>query len=172
MQFIINRMKKTYSRGNDIAETIQTSTRPNFDKQKLQLVASVKPTKAERKAEDRQVKLEFKIQHNQVSKQKNTYLENKCEALAELWGYYSKALQGKIEARTDCALSIHNNPIKLREAIKEHSLSFKETYYEMATIANALYNFILHKQKDREFLLDHTHSSKWPKKFQCHMQEV
>ena len=62
---------------------------------------------------------------------------------AKLWKRCSKALQGKIEARIDYALSIYNNPIKLREAIKEYSLSFEEMGYEMATITNTLRNFIL-----------------------------
>ena len=62
----------------------------------------------------------------------------------------------KIEARTDYASSICDNPIKLREPIKEHSLSFEETYYEIATIAGALRNFISCEQKDGEPLLDYT----------------
>ena len=61
---------------------------------------------------------------------------------AELWERYHKALQVKVEVRTDYASSICNNPIKLGKAIKEHSLSFKEMRYKMATIADALRNFI------------------------------
>ena len=44
----------------------------------------------------------------------------------------------KIDTSIDYALSIHNNPIKLREAIEEHSLSFEETHYEMAAITSTL----------------------------------
>ena len=60
MQFIINHMKKTYLHRNNIAEDIRSSMTPNFNKQKLQLVASMKPIKAKRKAEDQKFKLEFK----------------------------------------------------------------------------------------------------------------
>ena len=84
MRFIINNMKKTYSGGNNIAEAIQTSAMPDFNKQKPQLVASVKPTKAKRKAKDRQLKLEFKIQHNEFLKRKNTYLDNEFKAFVKL----------------------------------------------------------------------------------------
>ena len=55
-----------------------------------------------------------------------------------MWGHYSKALQRKIEARIDFASSIHDNPIKLGEAIKECALSFEETRYKIAAVANTL----------------------------------
>ena len=77
-------MKKTYSRGNDIAEAIRTSIRPDFDKWKPNLVASVKPTEDERKAEDQQLELKFKIQHNEFLKRKNTYLDNEFKAFVKL----------------------------------------------------------------------------------------
>ena len=80
---------------------------------------------------------------------------NEFEDLTKLWEHYSKALQGKIEARIDRVLSIHNNLIKLREAIKEYSLSLEETCYKIATIAGVLKNFISCKQKNRESLLDY-----------------
>ena len=147
-------MKKTYSRRNDITEAICTSERPHFNKQKPQLVASVKSTKAERKAKDWQLELEFKIQYDELLKEKNTYLGNELKAFTELWECYSKTLQGKIEGRTDHESSIYN--AQLREAIKEHLLNFEERRYEMATIADTLYNFISYKQKDRESLLDYT----------------
>ena len=89
--------------------------------------------------------IRIKIQHNEFLKQKNNYLENEFKAFAKLWERYSKALQGKIESRIDYALSIHNNPINLREAIKEYLLSLEEMCYEMATITITLRNFILCK---------------------------
>ena len=82
------------------------------------MIASVKPTKDERKAKDRQLELEFKIQYDEFLKRKSTYLENEFKAFAELWKRCSKALQGKIEARTDYAKSICNNPISLKMQLK------------------------------------------------------
>ena len=64
----MNHMKKTYSCRNDVAKVIQTSTKPDFNKWKPQLVASIEPTEAKRKAEDRQLELEFKIQHDKFLK--------------------------------------------------------------------------------------------------------
>ena len=53
-------------------------------------------------------------------------------------------------------MPFYDYPIKLGEAMKENSLNFKKTRYKMAAIANVLRNFILCKQKDREYLLDYT----------------
>ena len=89
--------------------------------------------------------MEFKIQYDEFLKRKNTCLDNEFKAFAKLWEYCFKALQGKVEARIDYASSIFNNPIKLGEAIKEHSLNFKETRYEIATIIDVLHDFILCK---------------------------
>ena len=83
-------------------------------------------------------------------------MDNEFKALAELWERYSKALQGKAKAGTDYASSIHNNPIKLGEAIKEYSLSFEEMYHKIATITNVLRNFISCKKNDKESLLDYS----------------
>ena len=63
-------MKKTYCQRNDITKAIQTLTRPSFNSQKPELVVPVKFTKAERKAKDWQLELEFKIQYDEFSKRK------------------------------------------------------------------------------------------------------
>ena len=44
-----------------------------------------------------------------------------------------RALQGKVETRTDYALSIHKKLIKLGETIEEHLLSFEKIHYKIAT---------------------------------------
>ena len=78
-------MKKTYSCGNSIAKAFQTSIKHDFNKEKSDLVALVKPTKAERKAKDQQLELGFKIYCDKfLKRKKNTHADNEFKALAKL----------------------------------------------------------------------------------------
>ena len=54
-------------------------------------------------------------------------------------------MKGITEARKDFKANSRNNLIELLNAIKEHSLNFKESRYKMAIIAYALKNFLLCK---------------------------
>ena len=65
-------------------------------------------------------------------------------------------MKSKIEARTDYQSNVHNNPIELLKAIKEHSLNYEETRYDMRIIANAFEACFNCRQKDNESLQDYT----------------
>ena len=51
-------------------------------------------------------------------------------------------MKAKIEARVDYEKDIYDNPINLLQAIKEHSLQYEDTRYEMRVIIDALENYI------------------------------
>ena len=82
----------------------------------------------------------------------NKYQQNLYIAYAFLWEKYSRAMQNKIGGRKDFDTNIYNDPIKLLKAIKEQSLNFQESQYEMSIITEAIKNFFNTKQKDNESL--------------------
>ena len=59
-------------------------------------------------------------------------------------------MQGQLEQRNDFEKDIYNNPINIINAIKEQTLNFQDTKYEMEIINNSLTHFLLTKQKDKE----------------------
>ena len=67
-----------------------------------------------------------------------------------LWEKCTKIMQNKISSRKDFEQEIYNNPIKLVTAIKEHSLNYQETRYEMAIIADSIRAFINTNQKEHK----------------------
>ena len=78
------------------------------------------------------------MDYDNYIKRRDTYKENEYKACAEFQKHCNNALKAKIESQVDFKLGIYNNPIKLLEYIKEHSLSYKELRYKMAIIAEAM----------------------------------
>ena len=76
------------------------------------------------------------------------YKNNKTKAYSLIWERCTRAMQSKIEQRTDFNVKIYNDPIELIKAIKEHALNYQETEYSMEIIDNALIHSLLLKQKD------------------------
>ena len=69
-------------------------------------------------------------------------------------------MKAKLEARSDFENTIYNNLINLLKSIKEHSLSYKEDWYEMAIIVDSFKDYFNCKQLSRESLLDYTRQFK------------
>ena len=72
-------------------------------------------------------------------------------------------MQNKIQARKDYKTLIFNDPINLLQAIKEHSLNYQETRYEMSIIADSIRAVMNLKQKDNKYLQDYTRRFKTAK---------
>ena len=85
------------------------------------------------------------------------------KAYALLWKRCVKSIQNKISTREDFENMIYNNPIRLLKAIKEHSLNFQETRYEMSIILDTLRAFLNLKQKKNENLHEYTQRFKTTK---------
>ena len=51
-------------------------------------------------------------------------------------------MQRKLEARTDYESTINNDPIELLRAVKEHSLNYQGSRYEMSIITDAFRAFL------------------------------
>ena len=65
-------------------------------------------------------------------------------------------MQDKIASRSNYDSVVYNDPIVLLRAIKEHSLNFQDTRYEMSIISDAFRSLFMSKQKDSESLQDYT----------------
>jgi hypothetical protein len=65
-------------------------------------------------------------------------------------------MQNKIASRSDYDSVVYNGPISLLRAIKEHSLNYQDTRYEMLIITDAFRSLFANKQKEGESLQDYT----------------
>jgi hypothetical protein len=65
-------------------------------------------------------------------------------------------MQNKIASRSDYDSVVYNDPISLLRAIKEHSLNYQETRYEMSIITAAFRSLFANKQKEGESLQDYS----------------
>ena len=63
-------------------------------------------------------------------------------------------MRAKLSARTEFK-QIEKDPIKLLEAIKQHSLSYETTQYKQKTMLDALRTLVNLRQKDDESILDY-----------------
>jgi hypothetical protein len=61
-------------------------------------------------------------------------------------------MKNKIESRSDFKEKIENNPFKLLQAIKKHSLNYQEKKYNMSVILDLLKTLLHTRQKEGESL--------------------
>ena len=135
---------------------MRTLSETDTEKWKPTLKVSVKTDEAEKKTEERQHELEYKAELDEAMRRTKKYESNKFKAYAELWERCSKSMKSKIEARVDFENGMYNDPIKLLQAIKEHSLNYEESRYDMRIIIDALDAYLNCKQRDNESLQDYT----------------
>jgi hypothetical protein len=154
--FVVNHIKKTFDRGNDIAEALRTLVKANPDVWKPTLMVSTDGDEEIEKRENKQYVMEYKAELDEAIRRKRTYENNTYKAYALLWERCNKAMQYKIASRSDYDSDVYNNPITLLRAIKEHSLNYEETRYEMSTITASFRAVFTARQKDGESLQDYT----------------
>jgi hypothetical protein len=155
-EFVVNHIKKTFDRGNDISEALRTLVRPDTDTWKPTLKMSVDTDTSVKQREDKQFEMEYKAELDQAMKRRRAFEDNTFKAYALLWERCNKAMQNKIASRSDYESSVFNDPIVLLQAIKEHSLNYQDTRYEMSIIADAFRSVFNSKQKEAESLQDYT----------------
>ena len=155
-EFIINYIKRTFQHGNDIAESLRTLSLHDTQNWRPKLEASKSQNENIAKIENKQFEIEFKARLDESMKRTTIYEQNIYKAYAFLWEKCTKSMQNKISSRRDFEEQIYNNPISLLRAIKEHSLNYQETRYEMAIIADAIRTFINTRQKENEALNNYT----------------
>lgn len=68
--------------------------------------------------------------------------------------------ENKLMSRFDYDSDIYTNLIRLLKTIKEHSLNYKETTYEMAIITDSCRTMFSTKQRENENFQDYTRQFK------------
>ena len=149
---MINYIKRTFDHRNDIAEMLRTLKIQNTNNWMPTLKMSIMEEQELVKRQNRQFKLEYKAKLDEAIKEVDKYQQNMYKAYAFLWGKCSCATQNKIASWSDFNTKIYDNPIKLTIAIKENSLNFQDSQYEMAIIADTIKFFMNTKQKDTKSL--------------------
>ncbi len=155
-EFVVNHVKKTFDRGNDIAEALRTLTKADTTLWKPTLMTSTDTDTDVKDREDKQFVMEYKAELDQSMRRKRTYEDNTYKAYALLWERCNKAMQNKLASRSDYDSAVYNDPIALLQAIKEHSLNYQETRYEMSIISDAFRASFNTRQKEGESLQDYT----------------
>jgi hypothetical protein len=155
-EFLINHVKKTFDRGNDIAEALRMLVAQDTEQWKPTLMFSDSEDLTVAKQEDRQNEIEFKADLDEFMRRRRLYDNNLFKAYALIWERCAKAMQNKIAARSTFKSTIYNNPIELLIAVKEHALNYQETRYEMSIISDAFRAVFSVQQKESESLQDYT----------------
>ena len=154
--FVINHIKKTFDYVLDISEALRTLKEPDTDLWKTKLQASKLTDAAERAVEDRQFGMDYKAVIDETTRRACALTGNRIKSYALLWERCAKAMQNKILERSDYESDVYNNPIKLRQSIKQHALNFDETQYTMTIITNSISAFFATVQKENEPLSKYT----------------
>jgi hypothetical protein len=154
-QFLITHIRKTYERGDDIANALEEDKEPDEKDWSPRVKVAKGSTEEEKKQNLRYAEIIFQSEVDAFVLRKQQYEQNKGKASAFLFSHCDKAMQSKLQARTDYD-TIKHEPRLLLKAIKEHSMSYQENKYEMSTIADSLKTFVNLKQKEDESLIDYT----------------
>jgi hypothetical protein len=100
-KFLINYVKKTFDRGNDVVEALRRLTPEDTELWKPTLQFSTATDDTTRKQEDRQHELEYKAKLDVFMRRKRSYDDNLFKAYALIWERCAKAMQNKIMARSN-----------------------------------------------------------------------
>ena len=155
-EFLINHIKQTFEFGNDVGTALERLEEFNIDEYKPTLNTSDNDDERARIVEDRQFEIEFKAKFDAYMKRQQALESNMTKAYAFMWSQCSRAMQNKIEARSESLLEIKGNPIQLLKAIKQHSLHYQDRKYEMAIVYDALRTMINLRQRENETLQEYT----------------
>jgi hypothetical protein len=83
-EFVINHIKKTFDRGNDITEAIRTLVKTDTSLWKPTLQVSPATGDTVKKTENKQYVMEFKAELDESMRRKRTYQDNTFKAYALL----------------------------------------------------------------------------------------
>ena len=156
VEHVLNHVKKTHEYGNDASESLRKLEKVKTSAWEPTLEGSTKTDPDQKKTEERRFELKHKAELDEAMRRTKKFESNLCKAHAELWERCSKSVKLKLEARNDFKSDVHDDPISLLKAIKEHSLNCEETRCDMRIIANAFEAYFNCKQKENESLQDYT----------------
>jgi hypothetical protein len=136
--FLINYIKKTYDDGEDVATALKELKELQTDLWAPTMRISSNPDFNVQAVENEQFKIQYASQYNKYEDRCHAFKNNKIKAYRLLWERCTKGMKNKIEDRSDFETIIHNNPIELLKAIKEHALNYQETHYVMSILVDTI----------------------------------
>lgn len=150
-KFIINHVKQTYTNYPlDISESLRLLTIYDVNAWRPTLIISAATDKTVKARENKENEMIYKSEVEEWGKRKRYYETNLVNAYALIWQRCTKGLKDRIERRPDFKASIYNRPTALLQAIKEHSTSYEQNKYPMATITDAMRAWLDCTQEDSE----------------------
>ena len=100
-EYIINYIKKTFDRGNDVTKALWTLVKTDPETWKPMLKASKETDQADKDWENEQFKMEYKAELDEALKMKRLYNDNLFKAYALIWERCAMAMQNKLLAQSD-----------------------------------------------------------------------
>ena len=155
-EFVLNHILTTYKRSKDIHQALTDLEQPDFNDWKPKLKKSTATDPAEKARQDEEFKIDYGRESDSWTKRTTQYEENSSNAYGLIWGRCVKLLKQKIETRKDFKTNILRNPINLLTAIREHSMNYEETKYNMEIVFNSMRAWVNCRQKPGESLIDYT----------------
>jgi len=156
-EYLINHIKKTFAFGSDIGTALENLEHYPIADHKPMLEISLEAEDQDiKEAENEQFKMDFKAEYDAYMRRKQMLEKNYAKAYAFLWEQCAKAMQNKIEARSDYESTIKGEPIELLKAIKQHALNYQEHRYAMSIVHDAMKQFLNIRQKENETLQEYT----------------
>jgi hypothetical protein len=125
-KYLINFIQKTYIYGEDIGKALESRVPLDFATLMPILQLSTSEDTLDRERENEQFKMLYKAEIDSYVKRKDTYHSNIGNAYALIYGQCSKAMQSKLQSRTDYEIKLKGNPIELLCGIQEHSMSYQD----------------------------------------------
>lgn len=155
LQYLINHLRITLTRGEDVATALEDRMEFDFSKNRPKLDTSNETDPDKKAHEEKELQSIFNAEISDFVKRKAQYKANLSNAYGIIYAQCSKALQQKLQERTDWAV-IKTDPIKLIEAIEEHSIVYRENKYDAAIVIDSFRSLFRTRQKEDEDLVDYT----------------
>ena len=157
---VINHIKKEYGQGVDVADALRAGQEPDLREWQPSLRISTTADESMKAVENEQFKMLFKAELDKYMRRKRVFADNKIKAYAFIWDRCAKAMQAKINARSEFDSKIYNNPLELLSAIREHAMSYQESRCEMSIISDSFRALFNAKQAKGENLTAYTRKFK------------
>jgi hypothetical protein len=155
-KYILNYIRRTFTHSEDVQQALEERKPYDFQKEKPKREISTETDPVLKKIEEEDIESVFKAEIAQYVKRKDSYRSNMSKAYGLLWQQCTKAMQNKINSRSDYNTKIKNDAIELLNAIEEHALQYEDTRYSMSIVEDALRNLLMIRQKEDEDLVAYT----------------
>jgi hypothetical protein len=145
-EYFINYIRRTFTQGNDVANTLEVRKEVTMTDFMPVLQQSVEQDPTTAAIENKQYEILYQAEISKYVERSTIYEANKDKAFALLFAPCNKALQNKIMSCADYEVDIKGDPIELLDAIKEHM----EKKYDVLIVLESLKSLFSLKQREDE----------------------